>query len=334
LRGWFDQNWPKLAAILAVLVLFGSPLLALKWATSVPGASYTGALPALTERQAGLAARLKAHVVAIASEPHNIGHPEALERSAIYIETTLAADGHAVAAQRFDKGLARNIETIIAPADPTAATLVIGAHYDSAFTAPGANDNGSGVAALLELAHLLKDMDGRAPMRFRLVFFANEEPPFFKTDLMGSAVYANRLVASGERVEGMISLETIGYYSDAPGSQHYPFPLSAFYPSTGNFVAFVGTTGSRPLVRKTIGRFRKSARFPSVGGTAPGFIQGIDWSDHWAFEHVGIPALMITDTAPFRYPWYHHEQDTPNKLDYPRLSRVVTELERMLRDWR
>jgi len=132
----------------------------------------------------------------------------------------------------------------------------------------------------------------------------------------------------------MLSLETMGWYSDAPESQRYPFPLDWLYPSTGDFVAFVGTLSSRSFVRRAVGAFREVAQFPSVGGAAPGFLPGIDWSDHWAFEQQGFPALMVTDTAPFRYPYYHAREDTPDKLDYSRLARVVTGLEKMLRSWK
>ncbi len=150
---------------------------------------------------------------------------------------------------------------------------------------------------------------------------------------MGSLVYARRLKASGEPVLGMMALETIGFYSDEEHSQHYPPPLGLLYPSKGNFIAFVGLTSSRSFVRQTVGSFRELVPFPSVGGTAPGIIPGIDWSDHWSFEQVGIPALMVTDTAPFRYPHYHSSADSPDKVDYERLGRVVSGLERVIRVW-
>jgi Zn-dependent M28 family amino/carboxypeptidase len=210
---------------------------------------------------------------------------------------------------------------------------VIGAHYDSYGNASGANDNGTGAAAVLALARRLAGLRGKASLRIRLVLFVNEEPPFFKTEQMGSLVYARRLAASREPVLGMISLETLGFYTSRPNSQHYPPPLGMLYPSTGNFVAFVGLTSSRPFVRRAVGDFRAHAPFPSVGGTAPGFVQGIGWSDHWAFEEVGISALMLTDTAPFRYPHYHSPSDTPDKVDYDRLARVTSGVERMVRAW-
>ncbi|MEN3747872.1 M28 family peptidase [Sphingomonas sp. HF-S3] len=327
-------SWRTRLVTLAILCgLFAAPILALLWMTSVPGTSYRGAFARLSPSEAQLSARLRRHVEAIGREPHNLAHPDTLERAAVYLESTLSGMGHQVRRQTFLNGRARNLEVVIEPARADAETLVVGAHYDSASGAPGANDNGSGTAAVVELARSLADLKGKAPVRIRLVLFVNEEPPFFKTEEMGSLVYARALKASGEAVSGMFSLETMGFYSDRPGSQRYPFPLSLLYPGTGNFIAFVGTTSSRPLVRRAVGSFREVARFPSVGGTAPGFVQGVDWSDHWAFERNGFPALMITDTAPFRYPYYHSVEDTPDKVDTDRLARVVTGLEQVIRRW-
>ena len=323
-----------LAGVLALLA--GLPAAALLWMTSVPGQGWAGPLPALSIAEQALAGRLERHVRAVAAEPHNVAHPEALGRSMAYIERALAASGYAVIRQPLDEANGApvaNLEAVVGPADPRAASLVLGAHYDSAGAAPGANDNGTGVAALLEIARVLAPLRGGAAKRVRIVFFVNEEPPFFKTERMGSLVYARRLAATGERVEAMLALETLGFYSDAPGSQHYPPPLGALYPSTGNFVAFVGTVGARPLVRRAVGDFRAAARFPSVGGTAPAFLSGIDWSDHWSFGEVGIAAIMVTDTAPFRYPYYHRVEDTPDKIDYPRLARVSLGLARVVRGW-
>ena len=320
------------------LLLVALPVAGVLWMTAVPGRSHAGLLPPLTPDQAELAARLRDHVRAVASRPHNLGHPGELERAAAHIEAALEGMGYAVHRQPFSAAgrEVRNIEAVIEPVGSVtgiAETLVVGAHYDSYFHAPGANDNGTGVAGVLELARLLADLRGRASLRVRLVLFVNEEPPFFKTELMGSLVYARRLQAAGEPVLGMLSLETLGFYSDEEGSQRYPWPLGLLYPTRGDFVAFVGLVSSRALVRRTVAAFRALAPFPSEGGTAPGFIPGIDWSDHWAFERVGIPALMVTDTAPFRYPHYHSPADTPDKVDYERLARVVSGLERVIRVW-
>ncbi|MGF7150535.1 hypothetical protein FHS96_004193 [Sphingomonas zeicaulis] len=325
----------RIVAILLILLMFGTPVAVLLWVTAVPGRSHEGPLPALTAEQRLLAEHLVAHVTAIGATAHNVGHPEALDRAAGYIEGQLTSFGYAVQPQRFQPELpiVRNIEVVIAPRAASAPTLVLGAHYDSAWDAPGANDNGSGTAAVIELARRLRALDRRSALRIRLVLFANEEPPFFETEGMGSVAYARRLKRSGEAVIGMISLETMGYYSDRRGSQHYPPPLSLLYPGTGNFIAFAGTTDSRDFVRRAVGTFRATTPFPSVGGTAPAFVRGIDWSDHRSFTAVGIPALMVTDTAPFRYPYYHTQSDTPDKLDYQRLARVVEGLERVVRAW-
>ena len=166
----------------------------------------------------------------------------------------------------------------------------------------------------------------------RFVAFVNEEPPFYRSEQMGSRVYARRSRERRDHIVAMLSLETIGYYSDEPGSQLYPFPLRFFYPSTGNFLAFVANLGSRKLLREALASFRRNAQFPSEGVAAPAFIPGVDWSDHWSFWQESYPALMVTDTALYRYPHYHTLQDTPDKVDYERLARVVKGLHGMLRD--
>jgi hypothetical protein len=318
-----------LTAVIALIV--GAVL----WMTAVPGRSYAGPLPPLTIEQRELADRLVTHVTAIASVPHNVGYPRELERAARYIEGELGKLGYDVKRQPFTVGgvEVRNLHVLVEPGSGDAKTLIVGAHYDSFFNAPGANDNGTGAAAVLELARLLSNLRGKSALRIRLVLFVNEEPPYFKTDMMGSFVYAKELTRSGEPVWGMLSLETLGFYSDEVHSQRYPPPLGLLYPTTGNFVAFVGLTSSRSLVRRTVDSFRSVASFPSVGGTAPAAIPGIDWSDHWSFEQVGVPSLMVTDTAPFRYPHYHTPADTPDKVDYERLARVVWGLERVIRGW-
>ena len=323
------------AALLVFTLLFALPAGILLWMTSVPGRSHQGALPPLTQAEKQLATRLEAHVRAAASEPHNVRHPEALERSALYIESALTGLGYEVRGQVFTAAgqKVRNIEAMIEPKGPDARTLVVGAHYESYHDAPGANDNGTGTAAVLELARQLASLRGKSNLRIRLVLFVNEEPPFFKTAQMGSLVSARQLKSTGEPVLGMLSLETLGFYSEAENSQRYPSPLDMLYPTTGDFVAFVALTSSRSFLRKAVSDFREVAPFPSVGGTAPGFVPGIDWSDHWAFEQAGIPALMVTDTAIFRYPHYHATSDTPEKVDYARLARVVSGLGKMIRRW-
>ena len=309
---------------------------ALRYMMAVPGVPHHGELPPLTPEERTLAAALKKHIEAIATREHNIAHYDELEKAALYIEATLGSYGYAVNRQSFvaDGKTVRNIDVIIEPQGGVAApeVLVVGAHYDSAATAPGANDNGTGTAAVIELARLLGDLKGKTARRVRLVLFVNEEPPYFQTADMGSLHYARALAERKERVVAMYSLETLGFYSSAPGSQQYPPPFGMMFPDRGDFVAFVAMLASRPLLRQTIGSFRSHTAFPTIGGVAPGSVPGIDWSDHWAFAEYGFPAVMITDTAYFRYPYYHQPTDTPDKVDMDKLARVVKGIERVIRD--
>jgi Zn-dependent M28 family amino/carboxypeptidase len=128
----------------------------------------------------------------------------------------------------------------------------------------------------------------------------------------------------------MISLETIGYFSSASNSQKYPPPFDLFYPSTGDFIAIVGDTASRDLVRQSIDTFRRTTEFPSQGTAAPAWVPGIGWSDHWSFWQAGYPAIMVTDTAPYRLPSYHSSGDTPEAIDYERMARVIAGVERVV----
>ena len=317
-------------ALIAFALLLAATGTTLANMFSMPGASHTGPLEPLTAAQSQLAENLRRHVVAIASREHNMFKPDALESAAVYIESELKGFGYPVERQPYATrmGTARNLEAALA--GESDEVLVVGAHYDSVAGTAGANDNGSGVAATIELARLLRQAKLRRTVKF--VLFANEEPPFFQGPDMGSVHFAQRARARGERIMGMFSLETIGYYSDVPGSQKYPPPLATFYPDTGNFIGFVSNVASRALLYEAIGAFRRHARFPSEGIAAPAFISGIDWSDHASFWSAGYPAVMVTDTAPFRYPHYHLASDTPDKIDYDRLARVVSGLEAMLRE--
>jgi hypothetical protein len=322
------------ALLLALPVLLAGG--ALYYMLGVPGRSYDGPLPPMSADETALVPLLLRHIERVAELPHNIAHYDELETSAGYIEAALAGYGYAVNRQEFvvDGRTVRNIEVVIEPRDdvPSPQTVVVGAHYDSAGDAPGANDNATGTAAVIELARLLGDLRGKATRRIRLVLFVNEEQPYAMTSDMGSARYADALGRRKEDVAAMYSLETLGFYSDAPGSQRYPKPFSLFFPNRGDFVAFVGMLDARPLLRQAIGSFRAHAKFPSIGGVAPERIPGIAWSDHWAFAQRGIPAIMITDTAPFRYPYYHRPTDTADKVDMHRLARVVKGIEAVIRD--
>jgi hypothetical protein len=326
-----------LLALTAIAIGAGALLWAgARYVTSVPGTAHTGPLPVLADAEAATATRLAAHIKAIASRPHNIAHYADLENAARYIEAELTALGYKPQPQVFqvDGRDVRNIEAVIEPSDPEASrgTIVVGAHYDSFGDAPGANDNGTGTAAVIELARLLADLRGRSGARIRLVLFVNEEPPYFRTPDMGSYRYARLLAERRESVIGMMSLETLGCFSDEPGSQRYPAPLGLLYPDKGDFIAFVATPGSRALMQALVGSFRSHTQFPTVGGVAPAIIPGIDWSDHRSFEQFGYPAAMITDTALFRYSHYHRPTDTPDKVDNEKLARIVHGIARVVRD--
>ncbi len=301
----------------------------------MPGKSWSGPLRPLTAGEEELTRTLLERVGFVA---HEIGERNvtrcfaALERTARYIEETLSRGGLKPRSQTFEcmGRECENVEVEIRGCRRPDEIVVVGAHYDTVAGSPGANDNGTGVAAALCLADAFA---GRGPDRtVRFVFFANEEPPFFRTGSMGSLVYARRCRKRQEKVVAMIALETLGYYSDRKGSQSYPLPLGLFYPSTGNYVAFVGNVGSGGLVRRAVASFRRNACFPSEGGAVPGFLQGISWSDHWSFWETGYEALMVTDTAFLRYPHYHLPTDTPDKVDHARLARVVSGLEGVITD--
>jgi len=203
--------------------------------------------------------------------------------------------------------------------------IVIGAHYDSVIGSPGADDNATGVAAIIELATRFT----KTKRTLRFVAFANEEPPHFGTPAMGSLRYARRCRDRNENVVAMLSLESIGYFSDAPKSQKYPAMLELLYPSTGDFVAFVSNLKSAMLTRRCRRAFKN---FPSQIGTLPEMVPGVGWSDQWAFWQSGYRALMVTDTALFRNPCYHTARDTPDTIDYARLSQVVDALEGVILD--
>lgn len=319
-----------LAVVVAIILAGG-----VWYATSMPGARHRGPLAPLQSSDLPLVANLRSHVAAVAAGERNVVRAEALERDARYIETALASFGYVVARQEFDAGgvEVRNIEVSVkGPGREPRRLLVIGAHYDSALGAAGADDNGSGVAALLELARRLRSFVPDEGLGIRLVFFVNEEMPWYGTEKMGSYLHASGLKRDGKEVVAMLSLETIGWYSEAPGSQHYPFPLGLFYPSRGNFLGFVGNPRSRKLLRFVVGSFRRHEPFPSEGLVGLEAIPGIGWSDQWAYWKLGWPAVMVTDTAVYRYPYYHTLQDSPDKLDYEKLARVVRGLEGVVRD--
>jgi len=301
---------------------------------SFPGENHRGALPALGEAEQALEKSLRRDVQVLAADigERNSDQYEKLSESADFIEKEFKRSEYAVERQTFRVEGKPYWNLIVEIKGTTRAEqiVVIGAHYDSAYGAPGANDNASGVAGMLALARHFADKQPERTLRF--VAFTNEEPPYFQTDEMGSLVYARRCKERDEKIVAMLALETIGYYSDEEESQKYPPPLSLYYPSTGNFIGFVGNVNSRPLVKETIVAFRKHAQFPSEGAALPSVLEGVGWSDHWSFWQVGYQGIMVTDTAPFRYPHYHTANDTVDQLDYGRLARVVSAMTRVVGD--
>jgi Zn-dependent M28 family amino/carboxypeptidase len=296
----------------------------------MPGKNIASAAP-LSPEDIDLRAELKSDVQRLAGEigERNMSHYAQLNAAADFIEDSFSRAGLHPRRDSYEvRGQAcHNIEAEIPGTRPN--VVLIGAHYDSVFGSPGANDNGSGVAALLALARRFAGKPAQQTLRF--VAFVNEEPPHFLSGQMGSFVYAGRCKARGDRISAMISLETIGYFSDAPHSQTYPAPgLGVFYPTVGNFIGFVSNVHSRALLRGSIALFRKHGKIPSEGAALPSFIPGVSWSDQWAFWQHGYPGIMITDTAPFRYPHYHSASDTPDKLDYDRFALVVSGMQKVI----
>lgn len=276
--------------------------------------------------------RLRAHVALLATEigERNVLRPQALHAAADYIRGQWTMMGYQVAVQRYlANGIAsENLEVTVPGKVKPDEIILIGAHYDSVPGSPGANDNGSGVAALLELGRAFLSV---APERsVRLVAFVNEEPPFFSLGQMGSMIYAKAARARGDDIRLMLSLEMLGCYRDEPGSQNYPVLLHLCYPDRGNFVAFVSNLRSRKQLRQLVKVFRAHSTFPAESLAAFEFIPGVAWSDHLSFWRVGYPALMVTDTAFYRYAYYHSALDTPDKLNYVAMAQVVDGLQQAL----
>ena len=302
----------------------------------MPGTSHAGPLPPVTPEQTSLAVELQHTVteLAVGIGQRNVFKPAGLRDAEAFLGGELSRLGYKVRRQAYTPGgtgvECANLDVEIPGAVRPDEVVVIGAHYDSVGESPAANDNGSGVAATLALA---RRFAGTKPERtLRFVMFVNEEPPFFFTEDMGSHVYARNCKARRENIVAMMTPETIGYYSDDEGSQRYPIPVGGFYPTRGDFIAFVGMHESAPLIRRVVGTFRRECAFPSIGAGLPSIVPMVGASDHWSFWCMGYPSLMITDTAPFRYPHYHLRSDTPDKIDFAKMARVVEGLEQVTAD--
>ena len=261
--------------------------------------------------------------IAVDLVPRDFEHADNLRRTADFVRLHLAAADRAVVRdQPFEARGAtyRNVTALIGPEG--GERVVVGAHYDAAGPYPGADDNASGVAGLLELARILAA--DPPEIAVELVAYCLEEPPFFYSHQMGSYVHASSLKRDGIGVKAMISLEMIGYFRDEPGSQHFPLSvLRPFYPSEGNFIAVVGKLFDRRLARRIRNAMRGASPLAVHSLNAPSIVPGVALSDHLSYWRNRYPAVMVTDTAMFRNPHYHLPSDTPDTLDYGRMAMVV-----------
>ncbi|MCI0650828.1 MAG: M20/M25/M40 family metallo-hydrolase [Planctomycetes bacterium] len=280
-----------------------------------------------------LRARLERHVRFLAEEigDRSSSRLERQRRAAEYIAAEWRRMGYEVARLGYplDGGEeAANLEVVVRGREPALGAIVVGAHYDTVPGSPGADDNASGVALLLEVARALA---GAAPDRdLRFVAFACEEPPHFQTESMGSKRYADALAGGGAKVDAMISLESLGYFRDEKGSQQYPAIVGLFFPSRGNFVGVVGNLGASSLVTRIGKLLIEHSSLPVECASLPAWIAGVDWSDHWSFALHDVPAVMLTDTAPFRNPHYHMGSDLPDTLHYGALTALAESLPKVI----
>ncbi len=269
-------------------------------------------------------AALQRHVQALAVtyHPRSVENFAMLEAAGEYVLAEMRAAGAAPEIQGVDVNgtVYRNFIARFGPAE--GPLLVIGAHYDSSGQTPGADDNASGVAALLELTRLLARDPPSQPVE--LVAYTLEELPYFRTEFMGSYRHASALAQQKRQVRLMVSLETIGYYRDEPQSQDYPVAgLGLLYPDQGNFIAIVGAFNDVSNMRRVKALFKGASDLPVESINAPSSVPGVDFSDHASYWQFDMPALMVTDTAFLRNPNYHESSDLPDTLDYARMAKVV-----------
>jgi len=253
----------------------------------------------------------------------NLQRPQALQAAADYIRQVWTSQGFVVAEEGFEVAGQPCLNLLVERKgwSRPGTIVLVGAHYDSVIGSPGANDNATGVALLLEMSRALKGETPSTTVRF--VAFVNEEPPYFFSEQMGSREHARQARRRGEDILAMLSLETLGYYTNAAGSQQYPFPFGILYPRTGNFLGVVGNLPSRRLVVDFLKQFMSASDFPVEGVATFQWIPGINWSDHWSFWKEGYPAVMLTDTAPYRYPEYHSIRDLPERVNGAEFARAA-----------
>ncbi|HRE16766.1 MAG TPA: M28 family peptidase [Rhodocyclaceae bacterium] len=257
---------------------------------------------------------------------------DTLRRTADFLKRSLVEAGATVSEQSYEVEGARYVN-VVARFGPTGSDpLIVGAHYDVEEGTRGADDNASGVAVLLDAAHWLgRRSDIQAPVE--LVFYTLEEPPYFRSEFMGSWQHASQLEAAGVRPRLVVVLEMLGYFSDASGSQSYPLPgMSLLYPDRGDFLAVVGHLGNPRVVRRVKSSLRAASDLPIESINAPAWLPGMDFSDHASYWAKGMPAVMLTDTSFYRNPHYHKASDLPHTLDYVRMAKVAAGVKKIIKD--
>ncbi|MFC1584379.1 M28 family peptidase [Fibrobacterota bacterium] len=269
--------------------------------------------------------RMYGHVEVLSSvsPPRNFANLESLNSVADYISAKFKSLYARVDSQNYKAGENQYRNIICSFGPETGERIIVGAHYDVAGSQPGADDNASGVAGLLEIARLLDSLKPDLKYRVDLAAYTLEEPPFYRTDLMGSAVHAWSLSHAGVQVRAMICLEMIGFFTEE-NSQEYPaFFLDWMYPKRGNFIAVVGKWGQGDLVDHMEAFMKQGSNIDVQSLCAPRLLPAIDLSDHLNFWNRGYPAVMITDTANYRNPNYHNITDTIDTLDFEKMAEVV-----------
>lgn len=278
---------------------------------------------------------LKQHVINLTDKigERHIRKQQALHKAADYISQQWTMMGYEVERQPFTaKGVkCENLEVTKTGKDNPDEIILICAHYDTAKDCPGANDNASGIAAMLEIARHFSHTNPGCSLRF--VALANEKPPFYGTEKSGSWVYAHRASNNGDEIRVAIILESLGYYSNSNQSQLYPPLMSMFHPAQGNFLAMASNLGSMAAMRRFAKCFKKHSRFRFETMVMQNLLPWVKWSDSSPFWLNSYHAFMISDTAPYRYPFYNSSRDTAEKLDYQCLTFVTDGLKRAVEEY-
>lgn len=329
-------SWMLLGLPIGLLVSV-TVLLVVVWAKQdgrSENAAKAGRVAGSREPAGEVEAKLREYVSVLSEQlgERSVARPGAVRAAELFIESTAGPNniGYGVRRREFDvEGrVYANLEAVLPGLQLAEEVVVVGAHYDTAEGSPGADDNASGIAALLVLAERFAHT--RQQRTIRWVAFCNEEPPWFQTPDMGSARYAAELKREGVKVVAMLALESLGYFSDEPGSQKYPEPLAKLYPDVGNFLGVVGNLENRKLVDFACERLRETGLLPVEKGAFPEMLPGVGWSDHWAFWQEGFPAVMLTDTAPYRNPHYHRATDRADTIDFGRFGKAVDAIEALV----